>query len=130
MLINEEKYKKFKRQVEDDLQKYYYYLISIETPGLGQATRWDKVYEKSNTPSDPVARQAIDDEYKRILVNAIEGIYDKLDSNSKEIIKRCYFEDNILRPEEVMKKLGISKNRYYELRKISLYKFMIGLGYC
>lgn len=130
MLIDEKKYKKFKRQVEDDLQKYYYYLISIETPGLGQATRWDKVYEKSNTPSDPVSKAVIDDEYKRILVNAIENIYDRLDENSKEIIKKCYFEDNILRPEEVMKKLGISKNRYYELRKISLYKFMIGLGYC
>lgn len=130
MLINEEMYKKFKRQVEDDLQKYYYYLISIETPGLGEATRWDKVYEKSNTPSDPVSRNVIDDEYKRILVNAIDNIYDRLDENSKEIIKKYYFEDNILKPEEVMKKLGIKSSRYYELKKIALYKFMIGLGYC
>ncbi|GAA0762305.1 nitroreductase [Clostridium sartagoforme] len=130
MLIDEKKYKKFKKQVEDDLQKYYYYLISIETPGLGQATRWDKVYEKSNVPSDPVGKAAIDDEYKKILVNAIENIYNRLDENSKEIIKKYYFEDNLERPEDVMKKLGISKNRYYELRKISLYKFMLGLGYC
>lgn len=130
MLINEEKYKKFKRQVEDDLEKYYYYLISIETPGLGQATRWDKVYEKSNTPSDPVSKAVIDDEYKRILVNAIENIYNRLDENSKEIIKKYYFEDNLERPEEVMSKLKITKNRYYELRKMAIYKFMIGLGYC
>lgn len=130
MLIDEQKYKKFKKQVEDNLQKYYFYLISIETPGLGQATRWDQVYEKSNSPSDPVSRAAIDDEYKRILVNAIENIYSKLDENSKEIMKKCYFEDNLERPEEVMKKLKITKNRYYELKKISLYKFMIGLGYC
>lgn len=130
MLIDEKKYKKFKKQVEDDLQKYYYYLISIETPGLGQATRWDKVYEKSNVPSDPVSKAAIDDEYKKILVNAIENIYNRLDENSKEIIKKYYFEDNVTRQEEVMKKLSITKNRYYELKKISLYKFMIGLGYC
>lgn len=130
MLIDEKKYKKFKKQVEDDLQKYYYYLISIETPGLGQATRWDKVYEKSNVPSDPVSKAAIDDEYKKILVNAIESIYNRLDENSKEIIKKYYFEDNVTRQEEVMKKLSITKNRYYELKKISLYKFMIGLGYC
>ena len=130
MLIDEKKYKKFKKQVEDDLQKYYYYLISIETPGLGQATRWDQVYEKSNLPSDPVARQAIDDEYKRILVKAIENVYDRLDENSKEIIKKYYFEENLMKPQEVMEKLGIKSSRYYELKKISLYKFMIGLGYC
>lgn len=130
MLINEEKYKKFKRQVEDDLEKYYYYLISIETPGLGQATRWDKVYEKSNTPSDPVGKAVIDDEYKRILVNAIDNVYDRLDEKSKIIIEEYYFKGNIIKAEEVMAELKINKSRYYELKKISLYKFMIGLGYC
>lgn len=130
MLINEEKYKKFKRQVEDDLEKYYYYLISIETPGLGQATRWDKVYEKSNTPSDRVSKAVIDDEYKRILVNAIDNVYDRLDEKSKRIIEEYYFKGNIIRAEEVMAELKINKSRYYELKKISLYKFMIGLGYC
>lgn len=130
MLINEEKYKKFKRQVEDDLEKYYYYLISIETPGLGQATRWDKVYEKSNTPSDPVSKAVIDDEYKRILVNAIDNVYDRLDEKSKIIIEEYYFKGNIIKAEEVMAELKINKSRYYELKKISLYKFMIGLGYC
>ena len=130
MLIDEAKYKKFKKQVESDLQKYYYYLISIETLGLGQATRWDKIYSKSNSPSDPVAAAAIDDEYKRILVNAIESVYDRLDEKSKEIIKKYYFEENLMKPQEVMEKLGIKSSRYYELKKISLYKFMIGLGYC
>ncbi|GAA0108537.1 nitroreductase [Clostridium sp.] len=130
MLINEEKYKKFKRQVEDDLEKYYYYLISIETPGLGQATRWDKVYEKSNTPSDPVSKAVIDDEYKRILVNAIDNVYDRLDEKSKIIIEEYYFKGNIIKAEEVMAELKINKSRYYEIKKISLYKFMIGLGYC
>lgn len=130
MLIDEKKYKKFKKHVEDDLQKYYYYLISIETPGLGEATRWDQVYEKSNSPSDPVGKSVVDDEYKRILVKAIENIYDRLDENSKEIIKKYYFEENLMKPQEVMNKLGIRSSRYYELKKISLYKFMIGLGYC
>lgn len=130
MLIDEKKYKKFKKQVEDDLQKYYYYLISIETPGLGQATRWDKVYEKSNVPSDPVGKAAIDDEYKKILVNAIDNIYSRLDEKSKKIIEEYYFKGNIIRPDEVMDKLEIKSSRYYELKKISLYKFMIGLGYC
>lgn len=130
MLIDEAKYKKFKKQVESDLQKYYYYLISIETPGLGQATRWDKVYSKSNSPSDPVAAAAIDDEYKRILVNAIESVFNKLDEKSKKIIEEYYFKGNIMKPEEVMDEFEIKHSRYYELKKISLYKFMIGLGYC
>lgn len=130
MLINEDCYKKFKRQVEDDLEKYSFYVISIETAGLGEATRWDKVYNKSSHHSDPVGRKAIDDEYKMILVNAIEHIYSKLDKRSKEIIKNYYFEGNTKTPEEVMIELGINKSRYYELKKISLYKFMMGLGYC
>lgn len=130
MLINEECYRKFKKHVEDNLEKYSYYVISIETPGLGEATRWDKVYEKSSSPSDPTARKVIDDEYKMILVNAIEHIYSKLDKRSKEIIKNYYFEGNAKTPEEVMIELGINKSRYYELKKIALYKFMMGLGYC
>lgn len=130
MLIDEVKYKKFRKDVEDSLEKYSYYVISIETPGLGQATRWDEVYSRSNIPSDSVGKQAIDYEYKKILVNAIESIYDRLDEKSKKIIRSYYFEGNVITPEEVMNELSINKSRYYELKKISLYKFMIGLGYC
>lgn len=130
MLINEDCYRKFKRQVEDDLEKYSYYVISIEMEGLGAATRWDKIYSKNIHPSDPVGQKAIDDEYKMILVKAIESIYDRLDDKSKMIIRNYYFEGNIIKPDEVMEELQITKNRYYELRKIALYKFMIGLGYC
>jgi ArpU family phage transcriptional regulator len=130
MLINEDAYKKFKKLVENDLQKYYYYLISIETPGLGQATRWDKVYNKSSSPSDPVGRAAADDEYKRILVNAIESVYNRLDEKSKKIIDEYYFKENVNKPEQVIRELNINRTRYYELKKIALYKFMIGLGYC
>jgi DNA-directed RNA polymerase specialized sigma subunit len=129
MLINENCYKRFKRQVEDDLEKYSYYVISIEAAGLGEATRWDKVYTKSNHPSDPVSTKIIDDEYKRILVSAIEYVYDKLDPKSKRIIQCCYFEGNVTSQNELTKMLNISKTRYYELKKIALYKFMIGLGY-
>jgi len=129
MLIDEGLYKKFKRQVEDDLEKYSYYVISIEASGLGEAVRWDKVYNKSKHPSDPVSTKVIDDEYKRILVSAIEYVYDKLDPKSKRIIQSCYFEGNLTSQNELIKILNISKTRYYELKKIALYKFMIGLGY-
>lgn len=130
MLINEDCYRKFKKRVEDDLEKYSFYVISIEAAGLGEATRWDKIYSKSIHPSDPVGKKVVDDEYKLILVKAIENIYDRLDEKSREIIKNYYFEGNTKRPEEIIEELQITKNRYYELRKIALYKFMIGLGYC
>lgn len=130
MLINEMMYKRFKSEIEDSLEKYPYYVMSIETPGLGSVTRWEEVRSKSNTHGDPVGRTAIDDEYKRILVNAVEYIYDKLDDKSKTIIKYYYFEGNVIKPQEVMEELLITKNRYYELKKIALYKFMLGLGCC
>ena len=130
MLINEKMYKQFKSSVEDILEKYSYYVISIETPGLGSATRWDVIKDKSSHLSDPVSRAVVDDEYKRVLVAAIENVYDKLDPKSKKIIDCYYFQGNVTSQLEVMNELGINKNRYYELKKISLYKFMMGLGYC
>lgn len=130
MLVDEKKYKRFKKQVEDKLEKYYYYLISIESPGLGQPTQWDKVYTKSNSPQDPVSNVVVEDEYKRILVNAIENVFDRLDGECKKIIEEYYFKGNVNKPDDIIDKLRLSKNRYYELKKLSLYKFMIGLGYC
>ncbi|MBS6501867.1 MAG: nitroreductase [Clostridium sp.] len=130
MLINEECYRKFKKHVEDNLERYSYYVISLETPGLGEATRWDKVYEKSCSPSDPTARKVIDDEYKRTLVNVIESVFDKLDNKSQKIIRKCYFEGNLTSPSEVMDEIKVNKNRYYELKKIALYKFMMAFGFC
>lgn len=129
MRIDKDKYKKIKKEVEEDLRNYPYYLISIETPGLGSAIRPDVIMNKNASPSDPVVKSAIDDEYKRILVNAVGFVYDKLDKSSKRIIECSYFRDDIA-PSEVMDELKIDKNKYYKLKNNSIYKFAMGLCYC
>ena len=128
MGVTKEQYKKIVKEVEKMLKNYPYYLISIEMPGLGSAIRPDVVIDK-NIKSDPVAKEIVDQEYKRIVVNAIECIYDKLDKDSKKIIDHSYFRDDKTN-EEVMLDLKIDRNRYYKLKKNAIYKFAIGLGYC
>ncbi|BCZ48445.1 hypothetical protein psyc5s11_45120 [Clostridium gelidum] len=129
MRIDKDKYKKIKREVENDLRNYPYYLISIETPGLGSSIRPDVVIDKNLSPSDPVSRNAIDNEYKTILVNAVGFVYDKLDTSSKRIIECSYFRDDVT-VGEVMEELKIDKNKYYKLKNNSIYKFAMGLCYC
>ena len=129
MEITKEQYKKIKKEVENDLRNYPYYLISIEMPGLGSACRPDLIFDKNISPSDPVGKAIVDQEYKRIIVNAINYVYDKLDNDSKKVVDYSYFRDDKTN-QEVIEELQISKNRFYEIKKRALNKFMIGLGYC
>lgn len=129
MKIEKEVYKKIKKEVENDLKNYPYYLISIETPGLGTAIRPDIILTKNLSPSDPVGKSIVDIEYKRALVNAVGFVYDKLDKDSKRIIECSYFRDDIS-VSEIWDELQIDKNKYYKLKEKALYKFAIGIGYC
>lgn len=129
MKMNKEIYNKIKKEVENDLRNYPYYLISIETPGLGSAVRPDVVIDKNLSPSDPVGKSIVDNEYKRALVNAVGYVYDKLDVSSKRIIECSYFRDDICM-NEVMYELRIDKNKYYKLKNNAIYKFAMGLCYC
>lgn len=129
MKMNKEIYNKIKKEVENDLRNYPYYLISIETPGLGSAVRPDVIIDKNLSPSDPVGKSIVDNEYKRALVNAVGYVYDKLDSSSKRIIECSYFRDDICM-NEVMDELRIDKNKYYKLKNNAIYKFAMGLCYC
>ncbi|MGN2339815.1 nitroreductase [Clostridium cagae] len=129
MKINKEIYQKIKKEVENDLRNYPYYLISIETPGLGSAIRPDIVINKGLNPSDPVGKSIVDIEYKTALVNAVEFVYDKLDKDSKRIIESSYFRDD-LTVGEIRDELQIDKNKYYKLKEKAIYKFAMGIGYC
>jgi ArpU family phage transcriptional regulator len=126
-MINKELFNKMKPFVERKLKDYPFYLISIETPGLGAAIRPDIIIDKSMSPSDPVAKSVIDDEYKRTIVTAVGYVFDRLNNDSKTIVEYAYFRDDKTR-EEIMEELKVSKNTYYKLKNNALYKFMIGLG--
>ena len=45
------------------------------------------------------------------------------------MINYSYFRDDKTN-QEVIEELKISKNRFYEIKKKAINKFMIGLGYC
>lgn len=129
MKINKELYKKIKKEVENDLKNYPYYLISVETPGLGSAIRPDIIIDRNLSPSDPVGKNVVDIEYKKALVNAVGFVYDRLDTVSQRIIECCYFRDDIT-VSEVREELKIDKNKYYKLKENAVYKFAMGIGYC
>lgn len=128
MVISKEAYRKFKTSTENKLRSYPYYLIAVEMPGLGGATRYDQIKDKSNSFNSIVENSVIDDEYKDGIINMINYIYDRLDAGSKRIIETAYFRDDITR-DEVISELHIDDNCYYRKRKKALEKFIIGLGY-
>jgi len=128
-MINKELFNKMKPVIEKKLRDYPFYLISIEMSGLGTAIPSYLIIDKNSGPSDPVGQAVVNDQYKRDIVNAINYIYDKLGADSKTIIDHSYFRDDKTR-DEIIDELKISKNKYYSLKNMALYKFMIGLGCC
>lgn len=117
-----------KKNVEDKLRNYPYYLISVETPGLGQAIRPDKIIDKNSNYIDLVGKQVSDIEYKENIIKVIEFVYDNLDSITKKIIEYTYYRDD-MQVNEIIEKLNIGKNQYYRLKNRALVKFACAFGY-
>ncbi|WP_346877533.1 nitroreductase [Clostridium sp. UBA5712] len=128
MKIDKEQYNKLKHKAEGELRNYPYYLISLELPGLGEATKWDEIKVKCNTLGSPTEKSIIKSEYMRTVVNAINYVYDRLDDTSKKIIDLFYYRDD-WEVKDIQEELRIDKNRFYKLKRNALYKFMIVLGY-
>lgn len=126
--IDKEQYNKLKHKAEGELRNYPYYLISLELPGLGEATKWDKIKVKGNNPGSSTEKILIENEHMRTVVNAIEYVYDRLDDTSKKIIDLFYYRDD-WEIKDIQEELRIDKNRFYKLKRKALYKFMIVLGY-
>jgi hypothetical protein len=118
-----------KKQVEEDLKNYPYWLIAIETPNLGSPVRWDLVKSKgASTGGSCVEMSAMEEIRRQWKVDVITGVLTKLDSKSKEIIEEWYFRELVNR-EELEKQIDVDKNKYYYLKNRALRKFMVALGY-
>ncbi len=128
MEISNDEYKKLKFGVERELRNYPYYLISSEAPGLGDAVRWDKIKSKSIQPGSSIEQSVIKSEHMRLVINAVEYVYDRLDDTSKGIVDLYYFRDN-WGIQEILEKVGVDRNRFYKLKASALNKFIIVLGY-
>lgn len=119
-----------KKKVEKELREYPYKLMSLEISGLGTAINPTVKLEKNRFPFDPIAKILVNKEISERRLNVIEWVYEeKLTKEQKRIIQAFYFEDNITKPNEIIKELKISESTYRRLKKDSLTKFAMALGY-
>lgn len=127
MRISKEEYIQRKKEVEEALKEYPYNLISLETPGLGSATRWDIVKVKDSVPTGSNVEMYVEDaEELKARVNGIEKVLDLLDDDSKSIIELVYFRDTYS-VKEILDKLCMDRNKFYKLKNKALKKFILSL---
>lgn len=127
MRISKERYIARKKEVEEALREYPYNLISLETPGLGSATRWDIVKVKDTMPSGSNVEMYVEDaEILKARVNKIDKVLDLLDQESKSIIELVYFRDTYS-VKEVLDKLNMDRNKFYKLKNKALGKFILSM---
>ncbi|MBY6897993.1 nitroreductase [Clostridium botulinum] len=128
-MMNKKIYERYKKSVENDLRNYPYWLLAIETPGLGSPNRWgQQVNQSGYFKTSTVEEDMIKDMERRWKVDIITKVLKHLDPTSKTIIEEWYFRDNNSR-EELLKELNIDKNKFYYYRNRALKKFMVAIGY-
>lgn len=90
-MLNKKLFKAVKPLIEQKLRDYPYYQVSLEMSGLGTAVNPNKIIDKTTTVNDPTFKSAVQEEYMRTVVNAVNLVNDKLDYKSKKIIENAYF---------------------------------------
>ncbi|MBO0537925.1 nitroreductase [Clostridium botulinum] len=127
-MMNKKVYEKYKKNVENDLRNYPYWLLAIETPGLGAPNRWGQVSQSGYFKTSTVEEDMIKDMERRWKVDVITKVLKNLDNESKKIIEEWYFRD-IMTREEIQESLNLDKNKFYYFRNRTLKKFMAALNY-
>lgn len=125
-MLNKKLFKIVKPLIEQKLKEYPYYQVSLEMSGLGTAVNPSKVIDKSSV-NDPTFKSAVQEEYMRTVVNAVNLVNDKLDYKSKKIIENAYFY-NLDERDVILNDLKITKHKYYMLKDAALYKYGIAFG--
>ena len=125
-MLNKKLFKIVKPLIEQKLKEYPYYQVSLEMGGLGTAVNPSKVIDKSSV-NDPTFKSAVQEEYMRTVVNAVNLVNDKLDYKSKKIIENAYFY-NLDERDVILNDLKITKHKYYMLKDAALYKYGIAFG--
>ncbi|MCG8541231.1 MAG: hypothetical protein MJA82_15045 [Clostridia bacterium] len=116
------------KKIENMLEKYPFWLLKIETVGLGSPSNYKAIKSLECTVESVVENTVEYDEYVRNQIKLIDGIYDRLSNDEKILIRTRYFDDNE-DIEDIIKIMNICKTKYYELRKSAFYKFALALGY-
>lgn len=127
--MNKKIYEKYKKNVENDLRNYPYWLLAIETPGLGSPNRWGQIKQKNGySHTSTVEEDMLRDMEKSWKVDVITKVLGQIDPTSKKIIEEWYFRD-IMTREEIQESLSLDKNKFYYFRNRTLKKFMAALNY-
>ncbi|HBJ2613321.1 TPA: nitroreductase [Clostridium botulinum] len=128
-MMNKKIYEKYKKNVENDLRNYPYWLLAIETPGLGSPNRWGQIKQKNGySHTSTVEEDMLRDMEKSWKVDVITKVLGQIDPTSKKIIEEWYFRD-IMTREEIQESLSLDKNKFYYFRNRTLKKFMAALNY-
>ncbi|ABS41326.1 nitroreductase [Clostridium botulinum] len=127
-MMNKKNYEKYKKNVENDLRNYPYWLLAIETPGLGSPNRWGEINQNKYNHTSTVEEDMLRDMEKSWKVDVITKVLGQLDPTSKKIIEEWYFRD-IMTREEIQESLNLDKNKFYYYRNRTLKKFMAALNY-
>ncbi|NFO70773.1 nitroreductase [Clostridium botulinum] len=127
-MMNKKIYERYKKSVENDLRNYPYWLLAIETPGLGSPNRWGQIKQNGYSHTSTVEEDMLRDMKKSWKVDVITKVLGQLDPKSKKIIEEWYFRD-IMTREEIQVSLNLDKNKFYYYRNRTLKKFMAALNY-
>ncbi|NEZ80613.1 nitroreductase [Clostridium botulinum] len=127
-MMNKKIYERYKKSVENDLRNYPYWLLAIETPGLGSPNRWGQIKQNGYSHTSTVEEDMLRDMEKSWKVDVITKVLGPLDPKSKKIIEEWYFRD-IMTREEIQVSLNLDKNKFYYYRNRTLKKFMAALNY-
>ncbi|MCJ8173962.1 nitroreductase [Clostridium botulinum] len=127
-MMNKKNYEKYKKNVENDLRNYPYWLLAIETPGLGSPNRWGEINQNKYNHTSTVEEDMLRDMEKSWKVDVITKVLGQLDPTSKKIIEEWYFRD-IMTREQIQESLNLDKNKFYYYRNRTLKKFMAALNY-
>ncbi|MHB9943603.1 nitroreductase [Clostridium sporogenes] len=127
-MINKKIYERYKKNVENDLRNYPYWLLAIETPGLGSPNRWGQIKQNGYSHTSTVEEDMLRDMEKSWKVDVITKVLGQIDPTSKKIIEEWYFRD-IMTREEIQESLSLDKNKFYYYRNRTLKKFMAALNY-
>lgn len=126
--MNKKIYERYKKNVENDLRNYPYWLLAIETPGLGSPNRWGQIKQNGYSHTSTVEEDMLRDMEKSWKVDVITKVLGQIDPTSKKIIEEWYFRD-IMTREEIQESLNLDKNKFYYYRNRTLKKFMAALNY-
>ncbi|WP_129596017.1 DUF1492 domain-containing protein [Anaerophilus nitritogenes] len=114
-------------KIENILIKYPFWILRVETGGLGSPSIYNMASGQDYTVNSTVEDTAEYEEYIKQRITLIEKVYDLLPKDEKKLIQLRYFES--IDVDDVMAEMNICKTKYYKLRKNTFYKFATAFGY-